>query len=72
MLPCFDLFQVNFSSNIFPSVDLTYIEDKYSGLSTQALLNVWSALKGRRGISRKLNNTKVSNIISGMVLGNSY
>ncbi|KAI3452490.1 hypothetical protein Pfo_009154 [Paulownia fortunei] len=55
----FDSFQVNLSSNIFPSIDLTYIEDKYSGLSTQALLNVWSSLKGRRGISRKFNNTKI-------------
>ncbi|KAG6394631.1 hypothetical protein SASPL_145220 [Salvia splendens] len=54
---------VNLSSNIFPSVDLTYIEDKYSGLSTQALLNVWSALKGMRGISRKYNNTKVSSFM---------
>ncbi|KAK6155232.1 hypothetical protein DH2020_009480 [Rehmannia glutinosa] len=50
---------VNLSSNIFPSIDLSYIEDKYSGLSTQALLNVWSSLKGRRGISRKFNNTKL-------------
>lgn len=63
-LVSFDLFQVSLSSNIFPSVDLTYIEDKYSGLSTQALLNVWSALKGRRGMSRKFNNTKVNNEVS--------
>lgn len=64
---CFNLLQVSLSSNIFPSVDLTYIEDKYSGLSTQALLNVWSALKGRRGMSRKLNDTKVDNIILDIV-----
>ncbi|KAL8471239.1 hypothetical protein ACS0TY_028775 [Phlomoides rotata] len=56
--PSLSLTKVNLSSNIFPSVDLTYIEDKYSGLSTQALLNVWSALKGRRG-SHKFNNTKI-------------
>ncbi|XP_042061237.1 uncharacterized protein LOC121805454 [Salvia splendens] len=57
--PTLSLTKVNLSSNIFPSVDLTYIEDKYSGLSTQALLNVWSALKGRRVVSCKYNDTKI-------------
>ncbi|KAL3629179.1 hypothetical protein CASFOL_026401 [Castilleja foliolosa] len=52
--PALSLTKVNLSSsNIFP----TYTEDKYSGLSTQALLNVWSSLKGRRGLSNKFNNT---------------
>lgn len=31
--------QFTFPSSLFPSIDLTYIEDKNSGLSTQALLN---------------------------------
>ncbi|GER33322.1 hypothetical protein STAS_09458 [Striga asiatica] len=57
--PSISLTKVNLPSNIFPSIDLTYIEDKYSGLSTQALLNVWSSFKGRRGFSRKFNNTKI-------------
>lgn len=35
----------------------SYIEDKYSGISTQALLSVWSSLKGNRGIAHKLNGT---------------
>ena len=46
-----------------PSIDLTYVEDKYSGLSTQAWLNVWSTLKGRKvGPSKghSLNDTKVN------------
>ncbi|KAL2505238.1 Protein of unknown function (DUF707) [Abeliophyllum distichum] len=50
---------MNIPSSLFPSVDLTHIEDKYSGLSTQALLNVWASLKHNRGISHKLNNTKI-------------
>ncbi|KAL3813829.1 hypothetical protein ACJIZ3_015097 [Penstemon smallii] len=57
--PTLTLTKVNLPSHIFPSIDLTHIEDKYSGLSTQALLNVWSSLKGRRGISHKYNNTKI-------------
>ncbi|KAL0351055.1 UNVERIFIED_CONTAM: hypothetical protein Sradi_4254700 [Sesamum radiatum] len=48
---------VNVSSNIFSSIDLTYIEDKHSGLSTQALLNIWSHLRGRR--ARKSNDTGI-------------
>ncbi|KAL3829550.1 hypothetical protein ACJIZ3_018352 [Penstemon smallii] len=57
--PTISLSKVNLPSNIFPSFDLAHIEDKYSGLSTQALLNAWSSLKGRRGISYKFNNTKM-------------
>lgn len=52
--------QINLPSSLFPSIDLNYIEDKYSGLSTQALLNVLSSLKGFRGGSPKDNSTKVS------------
>ncbi|KAH0984661.1 hypothetical protein GBA52_011838 [Prunus armeniaca] len=37
---------MNLPSSLFPSIDLSYIEDKYSGFSTQALLNAWSSLKG--------------------------
>lgn len=51
--------QINLPSSLFPSIDLNYIEDKYSGLSTQALLNVLSSLKGTRGSSFKDNSTKV-------------
>ncbi|KAH9622703.1 hypothetical protein KSS87_017575 [Heliosperma pusillum] len=53
---------INFPSPLFPQIDLTYIEDKYSGISTQALLNVWSTLKGRRVVpseGQTLNVTKV-------------
>ncbi|KAK3033082.1 hypothetical protein RJ639_035708, partial [Escallonia herrerae] len=41
------------------SIDLTYIEDKYSGLSTQALLNVWSSLKGRDTSTHKVTDSKI-------------
>lgn len=60
LLPYF--FQMNLPAPLLPSIDLTYIEDKYSGLSTQALLNVWSNLKGRKAGSSQgqtLNDTKV-------------
>lgn len=54
--------QLNIPSALFPSVDLTYIEDKYSGLSTQAFLNAWSALKGNGG-----NAAGISELISSKV-----
>lgn len=41
--------KMTFPSNLLSHLDLAYIEDKYSGLSTQALLNVWSSLKHKRG-----------------------
>lgn len=58
--PTLSLTKMNLPSTVFPSIDLTYIEDKYSGLSTQALLNVWSTLKGNKGtMGHKPNNTKI-------------
>ncbi|KMS94702.1 hypothetical protein BVRB_016100 [Beta vulgaris subsp. vulgaris] len=60
--PTLSLTKMNLPAPLLPSIDLTYIEDKYSGLSTQALLNVWSNLKGRKAGSSQgqtLNDTKV-------------
>ncbi|KAJ7974670.1 Lysine ketoglutarate reductase trans-splicing protein (DUF707) [Quillaja saponaria] len=52
--PTLSLTKMNLPSTLFPSVDLTYIEDKYSGISTKALLDVWSSFKSNRGISTRL------------------
>ncbi|KAF3444556.1 hypothetical protein FNV43_RR14248 [Rhamnella rubrinervis] len=60
--PTLSLTKMNLPSSLFPSIDLNYIEDKYSGLSTNALLNALSSFKGRRGSSPKpyaLNDTKI-------------
>ncbi|CAA3014309.1 hypothetical protein CDL12_23963 [Olea europaea subsp. europaea] len=57
--PTLSLTKVHLPSSLFSSIDLTYIEDKYSGLSTQALLNMWSSLKGHKGSSQKVNNAKI-------------
>ncbi|XP_057549424.1 uncharacterized protein LOC130827659 isoform X2 [Amaranthus tricolor] len=60
--PTLSLTKMNLPAPIIPSIDLTYIEDKYSGLSTQALLNVWSTLKRRKAglsLDQTLNDTKV-------------
>ncbi|KAL7232663.1 hypothetical protein ACSBR2_010637 [Camellia fascicularis] len=60
--PTLSLTKMNLKSTIFPSIDLTYIEDKYSGLSTQALLNIWSSLKHNRGTRNEIhkrNDTKI-------------
>ncbi|XP_074296028.1 uncharacterized protein LOC141623776 [Silene latifolia] len=60
--PTLSMTKINFPSPLLPQIDLTYIEDKYSGISTQALLNVWSTLKGRTVVPSEgqiLNVTKV-------------
>ncbi|XP_050221516.1 uncharacterized protein LOC126671756 isoform X1 [Mercurialis annua] len=57
--PTLSLSKMNLPSSLFPSIDLTYIEDKYSGLSTQALFNAWSSIKGNKGDSRHGNGTKI-------------
>ncbi|RVW78592.1 hypothetical protein CK203_046781 [Vitis vinifera] len=59
--PTLSLTKMSLPSSLFPSIDLNYLEDKYSGLSTQALLNVWSSLKRNRGTAShfyKFNETK--------------
>ncbi|XP_074357703.1 uncharacterized protein LOC141697305 [Apium graveolens] len=38
------LAKLNLRTNLLPSIDISYFEEKYSGLSTQALLNVWATL----------------------------
>ncbi|KAL8153873.1 hypothetical protein V2J09_011633, partial [Rumex salicifolius] len=54
--PSLSLPKMNIPTTLLPSVDLTYIEDRYSGLSTQAWLNALSTLKGRRvGPSQEKN-----------------
>lgn len=49
--PTISLTKMNLPSTLLPSIDLGYIEDKYSGLSSQALLNVWSSIRRGKGVS---------------------
>ncbi|GAA0164571.1 hypothetical protein Leryth_021643 [Lithospermum erythrorhizon] len=56
--PTIKFSKVNLPSNIFPPIHLTYFDDKYSDISTQALLNVWSSRKGN-GYLSKFNDTKI-------------
>ncbi|KDP46396.1 hypothetical protein JCGZ_10236 [Jatropha curcas] len=59
--PTLSLSKMNLPSSLFSSIDLTYIEDKYSGLSTRTLFNAWSSLKGSKGDSlpHKYNDTNI-------------
>ncbi|XP_011014025.1 PREDICTED: uncharacterized protein LOC105117916 [Populus euphratica] len=60
--PTLSLSKMNLPSSLFPSIDLTYIEDKYSGLSKQALFNAWASLKGNKEASPLLpryNKTEI-------------
>ncbi|KZV46432.1 hypothetical protein F511_17873 [Dorcoceras hygrometricum] len=52
-------FQAHLQSRIFPAIDIAHIEEKYSDLPTQALLNLWTSLKRHKGISHKFNTTKI-------------
>ncbi|KAD3641122.1 hypothetical protein E3N88_30346 [Mikania micrantha] len=51
--------QMNLPSTLLPSIDLGYIEDKYSGLSSQALLNVWSSLRKKSILLHEPEDTKI-------------
>ncbi|XP_065619269.1 uncharacterized protein LOC112023982 isoform X1 [Quercus suber] len=60
--PTLTLTKMNLPTSLFPSIDLTYIEDKYAGLSSQALLNALSSLKGNRDTSTyfyRYNDTEI-------------
>ncbi|XP_024185559.1 uncharacterized protein LOC121048810 [Rosa chinensis] len=59
--PTISLTKMNFPPSHFSSIDISYIEEKYSGFSTQALVNAWSSLKSNRDISVKYipNDAKV-------------
>ncbi|OMO59322.1 hypothetical protein CCACVL1_24920 [Corchorus capsularis] len=60
--PTLSLTKMNLPSSLFPSIDLTYIEDKYSGLSTQAIFNALNSLKANKDVSvppDKHNETKI-------------
>ncbi|XP_021299046.1 uncharacterized protein LOC110427774 [Herrania umbratica] len=60
--PTISLTKMNFPSSLFPSIDITYIEDKYSGLSTQALFDAFNSLKADKAMSvpsSKDNETKI-------------
>lgn len=53
------ILQMNLPSGLLPSFDIAYIEDKYSGLSTHALLNMWASLKNKGSSVHESNNFKV-------------
>nr|XP_009771349.1 PREDICTED: uncharacterized protein LOC104221902 [Nicotiana sylvestris]XP_009771350.1 PREDICTED: uncharacterized protein LOC104221902 [Nicotiana sylvestris]XP_009771351.1 PREDICTED: uncharacterized protein LOC104221902 [Nicotiana sylvestris] len=57
--PTLSFTKLNLPSSLFGLIDLSFIEDKYSGLSTQDLLNVLSSLRSHRGNSHKHNDTKI-------------
>ncbi|XP_073145934.1 uncharacterized protein [Henckelia pumila] len=57
--PALSTTKAHLQSRIFPSINIAYVEDKYPDLPTQALLNLWSSLRGHKGISHGFNNTKI-------------
>ncbi|TYI05867.1 hypothetical protein ES332_A10G118500v1 [Gossypium tomentosum] len=60
--PTLSLTKINFPSSLFLSIDLTYIEDKHSGLSTRKLFSALSSLKDDKVVmvaSNKSEKTKI-------------
>lgn len=55
------ILQLNLPSNLFGLIDLTYIEEKYSGLSALDLFNVLSSLRSHKGHSHshRHSDTKI-------------
>ncbi|KAJ8649087.1 hypothetical protein MRB53_002110 [Persea americana] len=60
--PTVSLTKFTFPSSLFPSIDLTYIEDKNSGLSTQALLNHALTSRNKSSSTQALNMNDTSKI----------
>jgi hypothetical protein len=37
---------MNLPSSLFPSIDLTYVEDKYSKMQANSIWDAWDSLRG--------------------------
>ncbi|KAI4350619.1 hypothetical protein L6164_005062 [Bauhinia variegata] len=60
--PTLSLTKMNLPSSLFPSIDLTYIEDKYSKIPTKAIWDAWASFRGNRSMSngfQKTSDTKI-------------
>ncbi|KAI9170162.1 hypothetical protein LWI28_023455 [Acer negundo] len=55
--PTLSLTKLNLPSSLLPNIDLSYIEDKRSGISTQTALNALSSLKGNNSSSTQAGNS---------------
>jgi hypothetical protein len=38
--------KMNLPSSLFPSIDLTYVEDKYSKMQANSIWDAWDSLRG--------------------------
>ncbi|KAF3431187.1 hypothetical protein FNV43_RR25917 [Rhamnella rubrinervis] len=55
--PTLSLTKLNIPSSLLPTVDLSYVEDKKSGISTQTILNAWSSSRSSNSSSSHSNDT---------------
>lgn len=46
---------MNLPSSLFPSIDLTYVEGKYSKIPTNSIWDAWASFRGDRRISHELH-----------------
>lgn len=60
--PTLSLTKMNLPSTLFPSIDLTYVNEKYSKFPTKSIWEAWASFRGNRSFSNglhKLDETKI-------------
>ncbi|XP_027346494.1 uncharacterized protein LOC113858182 [Abrus precatorius] len=60
--PTLSLTKMNLPSSLFPSIDLTYVQDNYSKVPTKSIWDAWASFRGERSTSNEfhiLNETKI-------------
>ncbi|KAG4926839.1 hypothetical protein AAZX31_19G050700 [Glycine max] len=60
--PTLALTRMNLPSSLLPSIDLTYVDDNYSKISTKSLWDAWASFRRDRSMYKKvhkLNDTKI-------------
>ncbi|KAG4912042.1 hypothetical protein JHK86_052475 [Glycine max] len=60
--PTLALTRMNLPSSLLPSIDLTYVDDNYSKISTKSLWDAWASFRRDRSMYKKvhkLNDTKL-------------
>ncbi|KAK7293482.1 hypothetical protein RJT34_16348 [Clitoria ternatea] len=60
--PTLALTKMSLPSSLFPSIDLTYVDDNYSKGATKSIWDAWASFNGNRSMPNKLqksNDTKI-------------
>ncbi|KAM3375274.1 hypothetical protein P3S68_013988 [Capsicum galapagoense] len=66
--PTLPLTKVKLPSNLFGLIDLTYIEDKYSGFSNEDPLNVLSILGATKVVHKGILTQRLSQMLTSIII----